>query len=70
MAGFQHDIAGGSGNLIITSLQSPNFVDDEEGWQIAKDGSAQFNNLEIRGTFNGADFIINSNGIFFYNTKV
>jgi hypothetical protein len=67
---FQHDIAGGSGNLIITSVQSPNFESDESGWQITKDGSAQFNNLEIRGTFNGADFIINSSGIFFYNTAV
>jgi hypothetical protein len=70
MANFQHDIAGGSGNLIITSLQSPNFEDDISGWQIAKDGSAQFNNLTIRGQFNGTDFIINSNGIFFYNTAV
>ena len=70
MSGFNDPIAGGQGNLIISQLQSPNFVSDESGWQIAKDGSAQFNNLEIRGTFNGADFIINSNGIFFYNTRV
>lgn len=67
MSGFQHDIAGGSGNLIITALQSPNFVDSVSGWQIAKDGSAEFNNLEIRGTFNGQDFILNANGFFFYN---
>jgi hypothetical protein len=70
VSGFSHDIAGGSGNLIVTSLQSPNFQSGEEGWQVAKDGSAQFNNLEIRGTFNGSDFIINSSGIFFYNTEV
>lgn len=65
---FQHDIAGGQGNLIVTSLQSPNFLHDVSGWQVAKDGSAEFNNLTIRGTFMGLDFILNSNGLFFYLT--
>lgn len=63
---FSHDIAGGQGNLVITSLQSPNFESGAEGWQIAQDGSAQFNNLEIRGTFYGTGFILNSDGLFFY----
>ena len=65
--GFQHDIAGGSGSLIITALRSPNFVDGLTGWEISKDGSAEFNNLEIRGTFNGTDFILNQFGLFFYS---
>lgn len=65
--GFQHDIAGGQGNLIVTALQSPNFVAGSAGWQVAKDGSAQFNNLTIRGTFFGTDFILNSSGLFFYS---
>jgi len=64
---FQHDIAGGQGNLIVTSLQSPNFVHDVSGWQVAKDGSAEFNNLTIRGTFYGTDYIISTDGIFFYS---
>lgn len=46
---FAHDIAGGQGNLIATSLQSPNFEHLVQGWQIAKDGSAEFNNVVIRG---------------------
>lgn len=46
---FKHDIAGGSGNLIVKSLQSPNFVTEVSGWQISKDGSAEFNNVTIRG---------------------
>ena len=46
---FKHDIAGGNGNLIVSALQSPNFVTEVSGWQIAKDGSAEFNNVTIRG---------------------
>lgn len=67
MTGFQHDIAGGGGNLVVTSVQSPNYSAGAAGWQIRKDGSAEFNNLTIRGTFNGTDFIINSSGAFFYS---
>ena len=60
-------VTQGLGNLAIPSIQSPNFVSGVSGWQIAKDGSAQFNNLTIRGTFFGLDFIINQTGAFFYN---
>jgi len=67
VSGFQHDIAGGQGNLIITSVQSPNFVHNSTGWQIKKDGSAEFNNLTIRGTFNGTNFVLNSSGFFLYS---
>lgn len=67
MSGFQHDVAGGQGNLVVPSMQSPNFVDGVQGWQISKDGSAEFNNLEIRGSFFGTDYIINSSGTFAYS---
>ena len=67
MSGFQHDIAGGQGNLIATSVQSPNYVPGVSGWQVKKDGSAEFNNLTIRGTFAAPDFIINSTGEYFYS---
>lgn len=63
---FKSDVVAGT-ILVIPAIQSPNFVNDTSGWQIAQDGSAQFNNLEIRGTFNGTDFIINSSGIFLYS---
>jgi hypothetical protein len=68
VSGFQHDIAGGNGNLIADSLQSPNFVHGSVGWQVAKDGSAEFNNLTIRGTFFGNDYIVNAAGVFFYSS--
>lgn len=49
MSGFQSDIAGGGGDLIATSVQNPDFVSGSAGWQIRKDGSAEFNNVTIRG---------------------
>jgi len=67
VSGFAHDIAGGQGNLVITSVQSPGYVAGSAGWQIRKDGSAEFNNLTIRGTFNGTNFILNSSGLFLYS---
>lgn len=63
---FSNPIVAGL-ELLIQAIQSPNFITGVSGWRIAKDGSAEFNNLVIRGTFFGADFIVNSSGIFFYN---
>jgi hypothetical protein len=45
MAGFAHDIAGGDGNLVIVSVQSPNFVHGVSGWRIARNGSAEFQDV-------------------------
>jgi hypothetical protein len=60
-------ITNGYGNLSLPTVQSPNFVSGVSGWQISKNGNAQFNNLTIRGVFNGTNFVINSNGAFFYS---
>lgn len=54
------------GALSIPAVFSPNFVHLISGWTINEDGSAEFNNLTIRGTFFGTDFIINSSGFYFY----
>lgn len=51
---FSHDIAGGQGNLIATSIQSPNY--DEAagtGWQISKDGTATFYAIDLPGYQSG-----------------
>jgi hypothetical protein len=48
MAGFAHDIAGGNGNLIATSVQSPNFQHLVSGWQLSKSGTLEANNAIIR----------------------
>ncbi len=63
---FQHDIAGGQGNLVIDSLHSPNYVEGSSGWAVNADGTAEFNSLEIRGTFSGVNWVLNQNGLFFY----
>lgn len=68
---FQHDIAGGQGNLIATSLQSPNFQTGIQGWQIRKDGSVEFNNGTFRGTITGGTLIISQgSGATFEQVKI
>ena len=64
--GFSNPIIGGSGSLVYPSIHSPNFVHSVSGWTINKDGSAEFSNLTIRGTFFGLNYIISANGVFFY----
>lgn len=64
---FQNSVVGQNGTLVRSSIHSPNYVTGISGWTINKDGSAEFSNLTIRGTFNGTDFIINSSGVFLYN---
>lgn len=66
MGGFENPVVGGTA-LRIPAIQSPNYVSGSTGWIIKIDGSAEFNNLAIRGTFSGSDFIINSSGIFLYS---
>lgn len=66
MTGFANPIIGGAGALVYPSIHSPNFVHEVSGWTINKDGSAEFDNLVIRGTFSGNDFILNNAGFFLY----
>lgn len=66
MPGFNNPIVGGGGALAYPSIHSPNFVHLLSGWTINKDGSAEFENLTIRGTFIGLDYIITTSGFFFY----
>lgn len=64
---FNNSVIGGAAALIRAAIKSPNFVTGSAGWQISKDGSAEFNSLTIRGTFQGTNFVINSVGMFVYN---
>lgn len=62
---FNNDVVG-SEDLIRSAIKSPNFETGErvQGWRIAKDGSATFNNLTI-----GSDsYIIDSDGNATFNT--
>lgn len=74
MLKFSHDIAGGQGNLIATSLQSPNFntanpaASPSPSWGVLKNGLAYFFGLVLSGgTIIGPDYIFNTAGLFFYN---
>lgn len=66
MAGFSNPITGGQGALDIPAIKSPNYVPGVSGWSINRSGSAEFNNLSIRGTFRGTNFIIDATGLYFY----
>lgn len=48
---FTNPIVGGT-TLIRPAIQSPNYVVATSGWSINIDGSAEFNNVVIRGTLN------------------
>lgn len=64
--GWGNPIVGGT-TLRIPAIESPNFVTQVSGWQIKADGSAEFNSVAVRGSFLGTQFLINSQGAFFYS---
>lgn len=66
MTGFSNPIVGSEGNLVREQIKSPNFVVDVSGWEVKQNGDAFFNNVTVRGSFQGTDFIINSAGSFYY----
>lgn len=41
--------------LRIPAIQSPDFVHDASGWFIGQDGSAEFDNVTVRGDFTSTD---------------
>lgn len=70
MASFAHDIAGGSGKLVITQLQSPNFsLADQTGWAILKNGDAYFFNITAEGSVTANTVIVkgSGDGVFIYS---
>jgi hypothetical protein len=64
--GFENPIVGGTA-LRIPAIQSPNFETGVRGWIIRQNGDAEFNDLDVRGTFRGQEFVINEDGIFVYD---
>lgn len=63
---FSNDLAGGI-VLVRPALRSPDYVAGASGWTINLDGSAEFNDLTIRGTFYGDSIIMDADGVFVYN---
>lgn len=66
MGGFTNPVFGGN-VLIRPAVRSPNYRAGIQGWSINKDGSAEFNDLTLRGEFLGANWVQNEQGLFFYN---
>ena len=70
--GFANPIVGGGGALIYPSIHSPGFTPGVTGWSINKDGTAELDNLVIRGTTltgtlsAGNTLIVNQFGWFLY----
>lgn len=65
---FRNPILGAGGSTLLRpAIQSPNYAAGASGWSVKRDGSAEFNNLALRGVYNGTNYVINSNGLFFYS---
>lgn len=48
---FSNGIVGGSDELVRDGIQSRGFVSGSTGWRINRDGSAEFNDVTVRGAF-------------------
>lgn len=44
-------IASNDGSLVFPAIKSPNFTTGVIGWEITREGSAEFNNITVRGIF-------------------
>jgi hypothetical protein len=49
VSGCSNPLVGGGGALVYPSIHSPGFIHSIAGWTINKNGSAEFNNVVIRG---------------------
>lgn len=45
---FGNPITGGQGALIRPAIKSPNYVPGQSGWAVFRDGSGEFNNVDVR----------------------
>lgn len=46
---FQNAVVGGGGELVRDVIRSRGYVAGASGWMISRDGSAEFNNVTVRG---------------------
>lgn len=76
MSGFSNPIVNAAGTLIKTLIKSANYVAGTLGWQISKDGNAEFNLGSFRGSVtvtaaNGSKIVIDASQpyptMFFYS---
>lgn len=49
---FSNPVVGGEGGeLIRESIKSPDYIPNVQGWSINRDGTAEFNDITVRGDF-------------------
>lgn len=53
--GFSNPVIGGDGELVIDDVHSRGYANGVSGWSIRRDGSAEFNQVLIRGTMTARD---------------
>lgn len=58
---FSNPVVGGT-TLIRPSIHSPDYVANTSGWTINKDGSAEFNDVTIRGDAQSDNYVAGSAG--------
>lgn len=47
---FSNPIIDGNNALVVPAIQSPDYIPGISGWIIRRDGTAEFNNVIVRGT--------------------
>jgi hypothetical protein len=63
---FGNPIVAGT-TLVRPAIQSPNYVAGSTGWTVKQDGSAEFNNLTLRGQYIASDYTFNNDGAFWFD---
>lgn len=66
-SGFSSPAVGGGNEIIREEIKSPDYVPGVSGWSIMKNGSAEFNDVVVRGVLEGTSYVINADGAFFYH---
>lgn len=67
--GFTNPVIGGDGELVIDDIHSRGFVTGVSGWSVNRIGTAEFNNVTVRGDVaigpsNGSQVLINTSPVF------
>jgi hypothetical protein len=66
MFSFGNPVVAGT-TLVRPAIKSPNYAAGSTGWSVNQDGSAEFNNLTLRGQYFGTDYTFDSAGAFWFD---
>jgi hypothetical protein len=59
---FEDPIIGGNGELIREEIKSPDYVAGVSGWSVRRDGTAEFNNVNVRLDLNTSTITVGAAG--------